>query len=347
MILIDAHHLIHRIIFAAVSNPQFEKPNKGEKYNINLLKGIFLHMFFNNIKYLKDEFEEDYGEIIFCVDNKSWRKDIYPKYKSKRQNNRDNSTIDWKELYIIIDELFTAIDEYFPFKTVKVNKAEGDDIIAILAKHYSDNEDILIISEDKDMTQLKKYKNITIFKPIQKTIDKTSLEDAEYHINLHTLIGDKVDDIPSIKEETEFNLDFIKFLKQKDFYITNVSEAINMDILQKYQEEFGEPIYKKGMFGEVKAKKFLENLEINLDENPLYRKHFNRNKQLISFEYIPKDLEDKIIVEYTNKINTYNSNKMREYFSSNGLRKLIVDVDSFMPSNNINFKNSSSLNDWF
>lgn len=349
MILIDTHHLIHRIIFAATVNPNFEKPKKGEKYNTSVLKGIFLHMFFNNIKMLKQKFEEDYGDIIFCVDKSSWRKDIYPQYKEHRKKAREESQIDWKSFYPVIDELIQTLDNDFPFKVIAVNKAEGDDIIAVLAKTFHKQESVLVVSEDKDMKQLKKY-GINIYKPIQKAFDQSSIADVTQYMQLHILLGDKVDNIPSIKEFTELSVDFIKYLASQNFYITDVVELSQLDIFNKFITEFTNQfpdklVFKKGNFGEVKATKFLEDLHINLEANPLYKKHYDRNNRLISFDYIPTEISDLILEEYNSKNNMYNTNKMRSFFISNMLSNLITEVDSFMPIDG--YTNTTNLSDWF
>ena len=57
------------------------------------------------------------------------------------------------------------LTEWFPYKLVQVEKAEADDIIAILVGLL--NERTLILSSDKDFVQLHGF-NVRQYSPMQK-----------------------------------------------------------------------------------------------------------------------------------------------------------------------------------
>lgn len=48
---------------------------------------------------------------------------------------------------------------------LKVDRCEGDDLIAVITKHYTDAK-IEIISTDRDLNQLMKRKNVKQYEPV-------------------------------------------------------------------------------------------------------------------------------------------------------------------------------------
>ena len=54
-----------------------------------------------------------------------------------------------------------------PYPVLQVESAEADDIIATMVERYS-SEKIMIVSGDKDFSQLQRYKNVSQYSPITK-----------------------------------------------------------------------------------------------------------------------------------------------------------------------------------
>ena len=77
---------------------------------------------------------------------------------------------------------------------IAVPHAEGDDVIAVLAKNIQEKS--IIISSDKDFSQLHKYKHIKQYSPIQKKMLTTS--DPYKYLKEHIIRGDKGDGVPNI-----------------------------------------------------------------------------------------------------------------------------------------------------
>jgi hypothetical protein len=97
----------------------------------------------------------------------------------------------------------------FHIKFIHIDRAEADDVIAVLTKYAQENElvqeglveesqKILILSSDKDFKQLQLYPNVKQWSPMQKKyVTATQREIIEYKIE-HIVKGDAGDGIPNI-----------------------------------------------------------------------------------------------------------------------------------------------------
>lgn len=142
-------------------------PEFGGKLEPELIK----HMILNSIRSYLVKYGNKYGKLVICCDSRnSWRRDVFPHYKHGRKKNRDESSIDWEAIHSIISEMKEVLKENFPYPLVEVYGAEADDVIAVLAKHYHKDEQILIISNDHDFLQLLKYDNVYIHQTKSNTL---------------------------------------------------------------------------------------------------------------------------------------------------------------------------------
>ena len=77
----------------------------------------------------------DHGGFVICCDSpKNWRKESFPEYKANRKKKRETDTTDWTSLFEFLHQMIDDLREYFPYKVVKVESAEADDIIAVLTQ---------------------------------------------------------------------------------------------------------------------------------------------------------------------------------------------------------------------
>ena len=83
---------------------------------------------------------------------------------------------------------------YFPYKVVKVDRAEADDIIATLVDYVATNP-TLIISSDKDFIQLQKYEGVSQWSPLTKDFVKG---DPDASLWEKLIKGDSGDGVPNI-----------------------------------------------------------------------------------------------------------------------------------------------------
>ena len=165
-----------------------------ERFSENFIR----HLVLNSIRSYRKKYYKKYGEMVICTDYlSSWRKDAFPYYKAHRKVQREKQQkegVDWKALFDIIAKITEELEDYFPYKVVQIPHAEGDDVIAVLAKHAK--EPCLIVSSDKDFNQLYKYKTVRQFSPMKHQMLKGI--DPERYLKEHIIRGDKGDGIPNI-----------------------------------------------------------------------------------------------------------------------------------------------------
>jgi hypothetical protein len=188
MILLDFSNIIVGSIMVASKVPD------EERFSENFIR----HLVLNSIRSYRKKHYDKYGEIVICTDYlSSWRKNAFSYYKAHRKIQREKQQkegVDWKVLFEIIAKIIAELKEHFPYKVVQVPHAEGDDVIAVLAKYLK--EPCLIVSSDKDFNQLYKYKTVRQFSPMKQKLLKGI--DAERYLKEHIIRGDKGDGIPNI-----------------------------------------------------------------------------------------------------------------------------------------------------
>ena len=156
----------------------------------------------NTLRLYRTKFVSEFGELILCCDDrKTWRKEIFPNYKASRKKTRAATSIDWDNLYESLNALKEELVEWFPYKLVQVEKAEADDIIAVLVELI--NERSLILSSDKDFVQLHGF-NVRQYSPMQK---KFVEGDAKWNLHEKIIKGDVGDGVPNIMSDDNVFID--------------------------------------------------------------------------------------------------------------------------------------------
>ena len=166
--------------------------------NIDVVRPAVL----NTLRLYRTKFVSEYGELILCCDDrKTWRKEIFPNYKASRKKTRAAASINWENLYVCLNQLKDELTEWFPYKLIQVEKAEADDVIAILVELI--NERSVILSSDKDFVQLHKF-NIRQYSPIQK---KFIEGDPKWSLHEKIIKGDVGDGVPNIMSDDNVFID--------------------------------------------------------------------------------------------------------------------------------------------
>ena len=174
----------------------------------DISEDLVRHMILNSIRSYNNKFKEEFGDIVICCDSRHyWRREIFPNYKWGRKQHRAGDTLDWDLIFSVFNKVRDEMKEHMPWKVVDVYGAEADDIIATLTKN--NNEEILILSGDKDFIQLQKYGNVKQYAPIQKKW--VNGVDPKRYIKEHILKGDRGDSIPN-------------FLSPDDTFINNIRQ---------------------------------------------------------------------------------------------------------------------------
>lgn len=184
-------------LFATLHQDLKDDPNPTHKS----IRGMCL----NTIRSYNKQFRNEYGELMIIMDSGSWRDKEFPEYKWVRRNSRlvDN-TIDWEKVWDIFDTVQNELSEHMPYRCIRANGAEGDDIIGAICRTVR-NEKILIISNDKDMGVLTEFENVSQFRPCTKTF--LELENPFRTLFELFLTGDKDDGIPNIKCDDDFYIE--------------------------------------------------------------------------------------------------------------------------------------------
>ena len=259
-----------------------------------LSEDLVRHMVLNSLRSYKTKFSKDFGDLVLCYDDKHcWRKDYFPYYKQNRKKARSESSLDWNELFDILTKIQNELEENFPYKVLKINGAEADDIIAILSNKISSTpnlyEEILIISGDKDFIQLHQSDNVKQYSPTLKkfVVDENPEQYKFEHINR----GDKGDGVPNVLSQDTL---FVEDLRQR-------------------------PITKK---------KLTEWKENGIPEGEIKR-NYQRNKTLIDFDSIPNELGELIYNMWVDKITQNDKSKILPYFMKHRLKELTEKLGDF------------------
>lgn len=172
-----------------------------EQVSENLVR----HMILNSLRMYNVKFRQEYGQmVIACDGGGTWRKDLYPHYKANRKKNREESGVDWKEFFRILNMVRDEIREHLPFKVVHIQGVEADDVIATLVEQtqeFGKAEPVMIISSDKDFVQLHQHKNVKQFSPMAKAFIKE--KDPVRYLQEHILRGDSGDGVPNVASKDD------------------------------------------------------------------------------------------------------------------------------------------------
>ena len=248
------------------------------------------HMILNSIRMYRMEHHDEYGEVVLTWDSKhSWRRDYFPEYKASRRKGREESDLDWDDIFGTLNKIRNEIKENFPYKYLEVFGAEADDIIGFLCEENRD-EKIMIISGDKDFIQLQKYPNVKQWSPITKK-DVNGFNPTTY-LKEHILRGDTSDGVPNVLSPDNT---FVDGLRQR-------------------------PLSRK------KIQSWL--LGGGSDWNDEVKRNFQRNSTLIDLSRTPEELKNQIRLEYNNAPHGDRS-KLLNYFMQNKLKELTENIGEF------------------
>ena len=191
MILVDNSQVVLSGIFAHT---------RGDTSTID--ENLVRHTALNSYRYIRSRFSGDYGELVICEDSKDcWRKKFFPLYKAARKKSHENDSNDWRAIYDTLTKIRNEVRETFPYKNMKVDNCEADDIIAVITRQHCDNEKIMIVSGDKDFQQLQTSSNVNQYSPIQKKM--IVCEDPKRHLIEHVIGGDRSDGVPNILSDDD------------------------------------------------------------------------------------------------------------------------------------------------
>ncbi len=295
MILVDNSSLKFSVVHAFSSD--FEKGR-----DIDKMMDISRHVYISSILGIQRKFKKEFGQIVLCLDSSPyWRTIVFPHYKANRKKGREESKIDWLAAFNIFKELEQELVDIFPWKVVKANSAEGDDVIAALVHYLQDNETTssgifdepqpsLIYAADADFKQFHKFKNFKQFNPIMK---KWVAKPEEDFLIEKIIRGDAGDGVPSV-------------LCPDDFFVN---------------EDTGRapPVTKKVI------ERFKNGLGLTDEE----KRRFERNRLMIDLSLTPTDIRDEIVANYKTADATCDLQKIMNHLIQKRCRNLLNDIQAF------------------
>ena len=152
----------------------------------------------------QDELDEaDVVDIVFAMDDKlihSFRKDMYPEYKAQRQLVKRQYQLQPIKDYIV-NVIFKELDvgDQYGYKVIKVDGAEGDDVIATTLIKLKDNYiGMMLIASDRDFLQIDGLREFDLFgKEAQRDLGGEIVSAKDYLLG-KILMGDRSDNIKQV-----------------------------------------------------------------------------------------------------------------------------------------------------
>lgn len=269
------------------------------KNNTEVNEDLIRHMVLNSIRLYRNKFTKDYGtDMVICCDDKNyWRKDIFPYYKAHRKADREKSPLDWNRIFEVLNKIRDELKQHFPYKVIQIDRAEADDIIGALCAYKGvfltneDTEEILIISGDKDFSQLQKYANVNQFSPITKKWIRVN--NPEAFLREHIMRGDRGDGVPNFLSGDNC---IVAGTRQKPLTGKKLDAWITMN-----------------------PKDFCDEMML---------RNYKRNEALINLDLIPEEICKKVIDNYDNYV-LPERRGLLNYFVKNKLKNLIEDIGDF------------------
>ena len=284
MILVDLNQVMISNMMMQVGNHQ----------NAQIDENMLRHMILNSLRFNRQKFHREFGELIICADDKNyWRRQVYAYYKAGRRKNREESELDWNSIFQALNKIRDELKEFFPYRVIQIETAEADDIIGTIVHAEGEqlntgSNPILVLSGDKDYIQLHKYANVKQYDPTRKRWISNS--NPELYLHEHILKGDKGDGVPNV-------------LSPDNTFVMNIRQR---------------PVTKK---------RLLEWDDINKMNEEVKRKYM-RNKSVIDLELVPDRIKAEIMEKYTAD-NPKDRSQLLNYFIKNKLRNLMESISEF------------------
>lgn len=263
--------------------------------NLELSENLIRHMVLNSLRMYNQKFGSKYGELVICCDSSNnWRKKEFPYYKAKRKSTRDDSKYDWNLIFETLNKLRDEIRDHFPYKVLRIDGAEADDIIGAICNEYGQElggDPILILSTDKDFAQLQRYANVKQWNPRDDKWVHTS--DPDKFLKEHIIQGDSGDGVPNIRSKDDV---FVGQSRQKPIMKKKLAEWLDQDPTEFCDEEM--------------------------------LRNYERNRKLIDLLNIPQEIHDQAIDQFNNyEVNDRSG--LLNYFMKNRLRNLLDSIQEF------------------
>ena len=248
---------------------------------------LLRHMIINSLRNYQKRYAEEYGEIVLCTDSAHPWRREY--FPLYKANRKKTRDASDLDWKMLFDTLQVVKEEIRDNFPYRYMYVEQCEADDIIAILVKHaREKVMIVSGDKDFQQLHKYDYVKQWSPnLNKLI---TCENPDMFLKEHILTGDKSDGIPNI-------------LSNDDCF----AEGIRQTPLRKGIKD--------------------SYLRMTIEKDDKYYRNYLRNQTLIDLEFIPQEIEDKILEEYENTVPV--KGKVFDYLRTHRLNELLNHVEDF------------------
>lgn len=245
------------------------------------------HMILNSVRNYQKKYAPDYGEIVLCTDSSHTWRKDF--YPMYKANRKKTRDASDLDWKMLFDTLQVVKEEIRDNFPYRYMYVEQCEADDIIAILVKHaREKVMIVSGDKDFQQLHKYDYVKQWSPnLNKLI---TCNNPDLFLKEHILTGDKSDGIPNI-------------LSNDDCFVEGIRQT---------------PL-RKGIKDSY--------LRMTIEKDDKYYRNYLRNQTLIDLEFIPQNIEDKILNEYENTIPV--KGKVFDYLRVHRLNELLNHVEDF------------------
>lgn len=245
------------------------------------------HMILNSVRMYQKKYGPEYGQIVLCTDASHTWRKDF--YPLYKANRKKTRDDSDLDWSKLFETLQIVKDEIRDNFPYKYMYVEQCEADDIIAILVKHaTEPVMIISGDKDFQQLHKYDYVKQWSPnVNKLIH---CEDPDRFLKEHILTGDKSDGIPNILSNDDC-----------------ISEGIRQTPLRKPVKD--------------------SYLRMTIQKDDKYYRNYLRNQTLIDLEFIPQNIEDNILEEYSKAEPV--RGKVFDYLRVHRLNELLNHVEDF------------------
>ena len=245
------------------------------------------HMILNSVRNYQKKYAPDYGEIVLCTDSSHTWRKDF--YPMYKANRKKTRDASDLDWKMLFDTLQVVKEEIRDNFPYRYMYVEQCEADDIIAILVKHaREKVMIVSGDKDFQQLHKYDYVKQWSPnLNKLI---TCDNPDLFLKEHILTGDKSDGIPNI-------------LSNDDCFVEGIRQT---------------PL-RKGIKDSY--------LRMTIEKDDKYYRNYLRNQTLIDLEFIPQNIEDTILEEYSNTAPV--KGKVFDYLRVHRLNELLNHVEDF------------------
>ena len=212
LLMIDSSYLSFYRFYATMRwyslayKEEMEEIHETENYNWfenEIFMEKYKKMYFMSLDKIRKTYKISSNNILFvfdCPRDKIWRNQHYNAYKSNRdteKHKRENISEVFRYTY---NTIFPQLENLHNVKTIKIERAEADDVIAVIKKNVRKklpNRKIVIVTNDNDYLQLADD-NTTLINMNNKILTEKSRGNPKDDLLAKIICGDNSDTIPQI-----------------------------------------------------------------------------------------------------------------------------------------------------